>query len=383
MELHLIGGFLGSGKTTAILEAARLLVERGQRVGIITNEQGKHLVDTGFLRASGLPALEVTGGCVCCQLDDFADRVEEITAKFNPQVLFAESVGSCTDLVATVVKPLVDYRKTSAQPASLSVFSDSRLLLRYLRDQELPFSESVIYIFEKQIVETNLLIANKIDLLSDADARDLLRLAVEKYPHKTIRPQNSLNEGQVAEWLALIQSQTLSLPEISLDLDYDAYAGGEGRFAWVDRELSISLPELNPGAMAADLIRRFVRAISKESAQIAHLKFLVSDGSRQLRLNFTSLDEPEVKMASQLPKLDTLAGNQINLLVNLMAEGDVSALETALNAIILFFAEENNITIQETARFSCVPGYPKPTMRIGNQKFLIKPLEETADGRHH
>jgi G3E family GTPase len=62
MQLHLVGGFLGSGKTTAILEAARLLIERGQRVGIITNEQGKHLVDSGFLRASGLPALEVTGG---------------------------------------------------------------------------------------------------------------------------------------------------------------------------------------------------------------------------------------------------------------------------------------------------------------------------------
>ncbi len=197
---------MGSGKTTAIIEAARLLMDNGQRVGIITNEQGKHLVDTAFLHASGIPALEVTGGCICCHLDDFEDRIEEITAKFNPQVLFAESVGSCTDLVATVIKPLSDYRKTSAHPASLSVFTDSRLLLRYLRGQELPFSDGVIYIFEKQIEETSLLIANKIDLLSERMQHDLLQLAEQRYPDKSIRPQNSLDTAQVAEWLALIQS---------------------------------------------------------------------------------------------------------------------------------------------------------------------------------
>ena len=357
---------MGSGKTTAILEAAHILVDQGQRVGIITNEQGKHLVDTGFLRAGGLPALEVTGGCICCQLDDFADRVEEITAKFNPQDIFAESVGSCTDLVATVLKPLSDYCKTTAQPASLSVFADSRLLLRYLRGQELPFSDSIIYIFEKQIEETSLLIANKIDLLSEADACDLQQLAAEKYPDKLIRPQNSLDRSQIASWLALIQSQPHSLPEISLDLDYDAYAGGEGRFAWVDRELSISLPEPNPGMIIADLIRRLVRVISEESAQIAHLKFLVSDGSRHVRLNFTSLDDLVGKLSSELTKLDFLAGSQITLLINVMAEGDVGAIENALNTIINKCAEEKNITIQDTAHFSRVPGYPKPTLRIGN-----------------
>ena len=48
MQIHLVGGFLGSGKTTAIIAAARQLISRGQTVGIITNDQGKFLVDTVF-----------------------------------------------------------------------------------------------------------------------------------------------------------------------------------------------------------------------------------------------------------------------------------------------------------------------------------------------
>jgi G3E family GTPase len=38
-----VGGFLGAGKTTALVAAARELIRRGLRVGIITNDQGGSL----------------------------------------------------------------------------------------------------------------------------------------------------------------------------------------------------------------------------------------------------------------------------------------------------------------------------------------------------
>jgi len=366
MDLHLVGGFLGSGKTTAIIEAARLLIKDGQRVGIITNEQGKHLVDTNFIRSAGLPALEVTGGCICCHLDDFEDRISEITAKFNPQVLFAESVGSCTDLVATVIKPLSDYHKTSAHPTSLSVFIYSLLLLRYLSGMELPFSEGIIYIFEKQIEESNLLIANKIDLLTSGDALELLQLAEQRYPEKSIRGQNSLDSTQVAEWLALIQTDIHFLPDKSLDINYDTYAAGEGHFTWQDLELGLTFPDSNPGKLAGELISSIVKQLSEREISIAHLKLLVSDGNQVSKINLTSLDDYAAKIDSEIRKLDLLSGNQITLLINAMVEGGADILENSLDTIISRFCNRNQIAISETARFSRVPGYPKPTLRINN-----------------
>ncbi|MEI8376830.1 MAG: GTP-binding protein, partial [Planctomycetota bacterium] len=47
-RLILVGGFLGAGKTTMLWEASRRLVERGLRVGLITNDQAPELVDTAF-----------------------------------------------------------------------------------------------------------------------------------------------------------------------------------------------------------------------------------------------------------------------------------------------------------------------------------------------
>ena len=114
MHLHLVGGFLGSGKTTAIIGAARFLMAQGKRVGVITNDQGKFLVDTAFIRAMEIPAVEVAGGCFCCNYENLEERLEQLTASNRPDVVFAESVGSCADIVATVLKPLLHLRSENA-----------------------------------------------------------------------------------------------------------------------------------------------------------------------------------------------------------------------------------------------------------------------------
>ena len=364
IELHLVGGFLGSGKTTAIIQAARLLIADGLRVGIITNEQGKHLVDTAFLRKQGLPTLEVAGGCFCCHLDDFKGRLEEITKRFNPQVVFAESVGSCTDLVATVVKPFIYYQNQSFQLTSLSVFTDSRLLLRYLRRQELPFSDSIIYIFEKQIEEAGLLVINKTDLLSITEVDEVVQTACLHFPGKIILPQNSLDESQVIKWLSHIRSPGFALPKSSLILDYDAYAAGEGRFAWLDRELEIDVSASALGDTAAALIRDIKNGLLHTEACLAHLKFLVSSGDESVKVNLTALDD--TANLADLAKVRSLSGSQLQLTVNAMFEGDLKMLSSRLDNIIEKFAHENGVDIKVKARFDRAPGYPHPTMRITN-----------------
>ncbi len=55
MDLRVVGGFLGSGKTTAIVSALHTLIAAGQRVGVITNDKGRFLVDTAFSGARAWP----------------------------------------------------------------------------------------------------------------------------------------------------------------------------------------------------------------------------------------------------------------------------------------------------------------------------------------
>ena len=53
LRFVMVGGFLGAGKTTTIGRLARHYQERGQRVGVVTNDQAADLVDTSSLRSQG------------------------------------------------------------------------------------------------------------------------------------------------------------------------------------------------------------------------------------------------------------------------------------------------------------------------------------------
>src|ERR1700733_11053513 len=105
----IVGGFLGAGKTTLILAAAQELKHRGIRSAIILNDQGSELVDTDLATRNGIQSGEVTGGCFCCKLSDLLSVIGELRAH-SPDVIFAEPVGSCTDISATTLHPLLEYR---------------------------------------------------------------------------------------------------------------------------------------------------------------------------------------------------------------------------------------------------------------------------------
>src|SRR6266404_6833296 len=117
----MIGGFLGAGKTTALAQFAQWLSAEGQRVGLITNDQGSQLVDTAMLRARGFVTEEIPGGCFCCRFNSLMDAARKLNATTRPDVFIAEPVGSCTDLVATVSYPLRRIYRNNFSIAPLSV----------------------------------------------------------------------------------------------------------------------------------------------------------------------------------------------------------------------------------------------------------------------
>src|SRR6201996_7093012 len=158
----LVGGFLGAGKSTLILAAARELEKRGLRSAMVWNDQGTDLVDTRYAALSGMQSGEVTGGCFCCRLSQLIDAIDDLRA-YAPNVIFAEPVGSCTDLSATVLRPLLDYSDIY-QLSPLTVLVDpsrARSMLAADADPDMRF------LFDKQLLEADLVCFTKSDLYPD------------------------------------------------------------------------------------------------------------------------------------------------------------------------------------------------------------------------
>jgi Ni2+-binding GTPase involved in maturation of urease and hydrogenase len=355
MKLHLVGGFLGSGKTTAIIQSAKLLMAEGRTVGVITNDQGKYLVDTAFFRLEDVPAVEVTGGCFCCNYDDLDGRLNQLVDTLHPDVVFAESVGSCADIVATVVRPLLELGKSGALPNSFSVFTDGRLLRRRLLGQEMPFSDDVLYIYDKQIEEAGLVIINKSDLLTSAQTREVQQLLEMMYPGKPYLLQSSLTEAGVQPWLERIDSGGLELPGAHLEIDYARYGAGEAQLAWLDEELILDLPDENPRASLVDLFRRILAEIEMRGAGVGHLKFILQSGNQGMKLSFPALEEPGWE--SRVPGV---SGGRAALLVNARVEMPAEELRGLLQKAL----EESGLEYAIGSTQAFHPGFPKPTHRL-------------------
>src|SRR5579872_5252756 len=201
----MIGGFLGAGKTTAVLEFARRFRAEGKRAGLITNDQSFGLVDTAMLSSQGFDVEEIGGGCFCCRFNSLVEAAQNLSRQTRPDAFIAEPVGSCTDLRAAVSYPLRKIYGDDFEVAPLSVLVDPLRAERILGLAEgRAFSPKVLYVYGKQLEEADAIVINKSDLL-DAPRLDHLRGALAgRYPQARLFTVSARTREGLDAWFDYI-----------------------------------------------------------------------------------------------------------------------------------------------------------------------------------
>jgi G3E family GTPase len=95
MHLVVISGFLGSGKTTAMLSFARDLAGAGVKTALIVNEIGEIGVDDVVLKQAGANVWELLSGCICCTLaGQLGTTLAMLAADYAPGIVLLEPSGA-------------------------------------------------------------------------------------------------------------------------------------------------------------------------------------------------------------------------------------------------------------------------------------------------
>lgn len=187
----IITGFLGAGKTTLIRHL--LQNTRGQRLALIVNEFGDVGVDGEILRGCGVEScsaeniIELANGCICCTVaDDFIPAIETLLQRNErPDHIIIETSG------LALPKPLVKAFDWPAIRANLTVdgvvavvdgaavvagtFADNPDLVIEQRaaDSSLDHDNPLEEVFEDQLLCADLIVLNKIDLLSSEEKTEV------------------------------------------------------------------------------------------------------------------------------------------------------------------------------------------------------------------
>ena len=96
MKTIILGGFLGSGKTTVLLQLAKYITAKPDfpQVVILENEIGEVGVDNEILEGAALAVESVFSRCICCTgAVDLIDAVQTIESQYEPDWLIVEATG--------------------------------------------------------------------------------------------------------------------------------------------------------------------------------------------------------------------------------------------------------------------------------------------------
>lgn len=356
----MIGGFLGAGKTTTIARLASHFRTQGKNVAIVTNDQAADLVDTLLLRSQGFNVGEVAGSCFCCNFDALTGTVESLSDGERPDIVLAEPVGSCTDLVATVIRPLEQIYDQAFEIAPYGVIIKPSHGSKILGGEgQRGFSPKAEYIFRKQLEEADFVILNRIDELSKDAVDNLTRLLAEQYSNIPII-RMSAKSGVGFEALCEFLDQQGSFGQRVMEVDYDIYAEGEAELGWLNCQAQLSSPA--PVELDAFLMRLLgslhERLVSLE-AEVAHLKVIgMADGVYAVSNLVSNADQPVLSLPSNW------SGTEADLVINARVAIGPDELEALVRSEIAKQAESFSATIAVRTLQCFRPGRPVPTHRL-------------------
>jgi Ni2+-binding GTPase involved in maturation of urease and hydrogenase len=344
-----VGGFLGAGKTTLILAAARELKKRGKRSAAILNDQSDALVDTQLAELHGVPSGQVTDGCFCCRLSDLTAQLEAMLA-YAPEVIFAEPVGSCTDISATVLHPLM--QDGAYRLAPLTVLVDP---LRAEALMQADAQEDIAFLFRNQLQEADLVCVTKSDLHPKLPALGVLHVR-----------QISAQSGQgVAPWLDEMLAGELSAHKDVLDIDYERYAQAEAALAWLNfRAIFDPSVALSPAMLLGPWLDGIDRSLTQEGIPIVHLKALVQASTGYVKAAMcASGQEPIVEGT-----LDASPSSRHEFTLNIRALGDPEK----ITAIIERELEQSDGQFTERRMRCFRPAPPRPERRVSREEIASR-----------
>ena len=210
MNIFVISGFLGAGKTTFI---KTLSEKTGKEFAVMENEYGETGIDGALLKQDRLKVWELTEGCICCSLkSDFASSILTIANTLNPEYLIVEPTG--VGLLSAVLHNIgkIEYNRIRLlEPVTVV---DVHCVDHYLKE--------FMDIYTDQLKNTQRILLSKIENISAEDLSRVSALIRTVNPDAEILNTPSLYRRKTSHPIWKI-SELQTLPLIPLTIYWNCW----------------------------------------------------------------------------------------------------------------------------------------------------------------
>ena len=193
MNIIILGGFLGSGKTTTLMQFARFLVSvsdpgKANKVVILENEVGEIGIDDKLLRSGGFAVNNLFAGCACCTVSgELVTAVDRIKSEMDPEWLVIETTG-------------IAYPGLMCENLKTALKLDSRVCILTDAARWSRLRKPMENLLRGQIECSDVVLINKIDLSDEETLQNMERDILEFKPDAKMTRISALGEIPPAIW---------------------------------------------------------------------------------------------------------------------------------------------------------------------------------------
>ena len=302
MQVIVVGGFLGSGKTTTIINMGKYLAERGKKVAIIVNEIGEVGIDGDVIKRFGFDTKEITSGCICCSLKvGLRTTVTLLAKEYKPDILMIEPTGIAFPQVIKDEIELMNLGEKVKIAPLVTLIDGSRFkhLMKEVKDFAM-----------RQIIDAEILVINKVDLIEPIRLPILEASVQQLNPKARVVLLSGKDTGEKFEnFMRIVLPELEEVPEETAKataeekLEYIApqetessiEASGVGSYS---AEYAVENGNLSTDAVreiTTELVNKIKEKVLKLNPEfVGHIKLFLDNGSDTVKQSVTAhYEEPQ------------------------------------------------------------------------------------------
>lgn len=285
-------GFLGSGKTTTMIALTKYYTARYGRAAMISNDLGNGgLADNRLARLSGANAGEITGNCICYVPEELTARLDGLFDKEGCELVISDIPGFGVGALEHVYHGLSENYPGKYFLAPFTVLVEPRTV-NILRNG----GDEPAYILHTQLVEADLIVLNKTDLLSDREKEKTKEYLRNSYPSsKVISISARTGEGLEELARALREGEaSLRRPDIGYGGEAFRNAMERARECYFQYHAEVCCNTFDADAYLVELAEAIKQKFSEaDGAILPHMKLLAwESGGDYAKADIVGADRP-------------------------------------------------------------------------------------------
>lgn len=342
----ILGGFLGSGKTTTMVTLSDCVKEYGGRAAILVNDLGaKNLVDDSYTTAEAdCSTGRILGGCICYQTENLMDQLRRFRDIDHADIVFSDIPGCGIGAMDHVYHKLNrEYNGEFELCPFVAVVDPERLRAIMPEQADIHLPDEMRFLFDAQLKEAEVIVLNKIDILSKKETDRCLDFLQANYPHAKVFAISARYRIGVKDLLIHLMSHESTLPETDIGYGSTAFMKAEQKLSWYNRQVYLKRAHSFDGnAFSRDFMENVRERLIEAERNVPHLKVwgTTADG-QMIKASLIGVDYPI--------EFDREAGantEKLRFVINARATCESELLDRIMNTALETVAGQYNLTYQ-------------------------------------